>query len=293
MGPKWERIIRHGGGNLPVGPIDFKVGGNAANLAYALARLGAHVDLVTETNPLGKHLLETAARGTRLGLSSVKTGPASSATLALEFGQSNVMLSHAGPLFEFGPGHLDAKAWRKLEAADAVAVTNWAQNRSGTRLLEAIARRLGRRDAFLYVDTGDPRHRGRDAETLLRNAAIWNRVSAWGLNENEARAFSRDAHGNVRDLAGRLSRRLGCRLDLHGRQWAVSMVNGARLEVPAQRSRPRRLTGAGDAWNAGNLAGYLLGRSVAARLRLAHRVASRYVTSRDGQPPRGVEVGVD
>lgn len=292
MRTRWERTIRHGGGNLPVGPIEFKVGGNAANLAFALARLGARVELVTRTSPLGKHLLGAAARGTRLGLSHAKTGPTSSATLALEFGGSNVMLSHAGPLFDFGPHRLDAAAWRSLEAADAVAVTNWAQNRSGTRLLEALARRLGRRGVFLYLDTGDPRHRGGDAQALLRKSAIWTRISAWGLNENEVRAFSQDAPGDVRDLADRLSQRLGCRLDLHTRHWALSVAHGARTAVPAYRGPPRRLTGAGDAWNAGNLTGYLLGRTDRQRLRLAHRVASRYVTGRDGQPPTAAQLGL-
>lgn len=287
----WDATIRNGGGNIPIGPVDFRAGGNATNLAIALARLGARVDLVTETNSLGMHLLREAARGIPLGLSHVVKGEVTSATLALEFGGANLMLSHAGPLYDFGPSRIPSRTWRAIETADAVAVTNWSQNRSGTRLLAAVAKRVQGNDAFLFLDTADPRHRGPDAKHLLSQKAFWARVDAWGLNENEALAFAPNAKDPIH-AAQHLSQRLGCALDLHTRREAVHVAGAARARAPAYGARARRLTGAGDAWNAGNLAGYLLDLPAAQRLRLAHRVANAYVTGRDGRPPTGRQVGL-
>src|SRR5688572_17425101 len=84
MRPQMESVIRNGGGNIPVGPVEFKLGGNAANMAIALARLGADVDLVTKTDTLGQFFLERAAEGTSLNVEAVEVGPLASATLALE-----------------------------------------------------------------------------------------------------------------------------------------------------------------------------------------------------------------
>lgn len=285
-----SRTVGNGGGNLPVGPIEFKLGGNAANLAVALARLGARVDLITQTDGLGRFLLERAAAHSGLNIRAVEVGAHASGTLALEFGDANLMLSHAGPLQEFGPDRLTSAHWRLIDEADAVAVVNWAQNHQGTELLERVARRASRHDAFVYVDTADPRHRGPlERGRLLRNEALWRSVDAWSLNENEVRAFMRRT-GEPIELARRLSRRLGVRLDLHTRRLAASILDEDVVKVPASSARPRRLTGAGDAWNAGNLAGYLLGWQAQERLEFAHLVANRYVTAESGLPPAAKEL---
>lgn len=278
-------LVRRGGGNLPIGPVELKAGGNATNLAIALARLGARVELITETDRAGRFLLEEASRGTRLGLDLVRVSRRASATVALEFGRANAMLSHAGPLRDFGPERLTPAAWKAILAADAVAVTNWAQNRRGTELLAAIAQRLRGSSAFLFVDPSDPRHRGKAIRSLLGRQAIWRRVDALGLNVNELGAFTGDGGASPAAAARRLHRRLGCRIDLHTRRWALSVDAEGTVRVPALRDAPRRLTGAGDAWNAGNLAGYLLALAPRERLRLAHRTATAYLTSVDGRPP--------
>ena len=295
--PRWpkaraemDRIAARGGGNLLVPPIEFKAGGNAANLAFALARLGAEVRLVAETDRLGRFVLEEGVRGSGLVLDHVRVGPTGPTTVALETGRSNVMLSHSGPVRDFGPERLSAKDWRVIEAADAVAVVNWAQNRRGTDLLRSLARRLSAKDTFVFVDTADPRHRGRDRDALLRERAVWRRVDAWGLNENELRAFTKDDRSSLPNLAVALSERVDGFVDLHTRTWAVSAKGGASVHVAAARSKPRRLTGAGDAWNAGDLAGHLLGWPTRERLALAHRVATKYVTAESGLPPSAREV---
>lgn len=292
--PPWAKtgrrlgaIARRGGGNLPVDAIEFKLGGNAANLAVALARLGAQVDLIAHTDELGHGLLQRAAAGTDLRTEGVRVGDKGSASLVLECGSSNVMLSHAGPVQNFGPEQLTAEDWRRIESADVVALVNWAQNSRGTALLRKLSSRLARRDTILYLDTGDVRHRGLDVPALRSDRAAWKGVSAFGMNQNELGAFTR---GTSVEHAQVLADELGTRIDLHTRQWAASVTGNSAVQVAAGRSPARRLTGAGDAWNAGNLAGYLLQLGDRQRLGLAHRVATRYVTGSSGLPPTAQEV---
>jgi ribokinase len=286
MRPQMERVIRNGGGNIPVGPVEFKLGGNAANMAIALARLGAHVDLITKTDELGRFFLERAAGGSPLNIEAVEVGPTASATLALEFEGSNLMLSHSGPLHDFGPRKLKRHHWKLIDSADAVVIVNWAQNHQGTELLKAVADRAKKHDVFVYTDTGDPRHRGPAAlRDLIRQRKVWDRIDAWGLNENEVRAFSGSRRGTLPALAKSLSKRISGNLDVHTRHWAASIQNGRLVKVPALPDKPKRLTGAGDAWNAGNLAGYLLGWKDETRLSFAHKVATKYVTGESGLPP--------
>jgi len=288
--PRMRDVVRRGGGNVPVGPVQLKLGGNAANTGLALARLGAHVDLIAETDATGLHLLDRAAEH-GLGASRVRSGPYASSTLALEFGGRNLMLSHAGPLAQFGPERLTAEDWDLLGAADAVLLANWSQNRKGTALQKALARRLPE-DVALYVDTADPRHRGPDFGRLLADGAAWSGVRAWGLNENELRAAaglpSNARPAALERAAEGLAQRLGCRVDLHATGWASTgggPHGGQRVRVEWAPSRTRRVTGAGDAWNAGNIAADLLGLAPRERLRLAHEVARRTLTGPDGLPP--------
>lgn len=286
-GRRLGAIARRGGGNLPVPAIEFKLGGNAANLAVALARLGAQVDLIAHTDEFGHRLLERAAAGTALRRDRVRVGPRGSATLGLECGGANVMLSHAGPLQDFGPGRLAREDWERIESADLVALVNWAQNRRGTALLRTLSARLARRGTFLYLDTGDVRHRAAEVPALRRDRGAWRGVSAFGMNQNELGAFTR---GTEVHHAQALAGELGTRIDLHTRQWAATVTGASAVRVPASRIPARRLTGAGDAWNAGNLAGYLLDLGERDRLRLAHRVATKYVTGASGLPPTPAEM---
>ncbi len=295
--PEWAasadrlfKIAEQGGGNLPVGKVEVRLGGNAANLAVALGRLGAQVDLITQTDPLGAHLLRRAARGSRVGMRGVRVGDEASATVALESPEANIMLSHSGPFSEFGPDRLRWRDWRMLEKADAVAVVNWAQNLEGTPLLKQLATRLGGQGKLLYLDTGDPRNRRSDAHRLLEEKEIWQGLDVWALNENELEHFSGAPVDHDLVAAQELSRRLDVRLDVHTRKWAAAVYGENVVHVEAHSTPARRLTGAGDAWNAGNLAGHLLGWSDRGRLQLAHDVANVYTTSEQGIPPRAKEV---
>lgn len=291
------RIAQRGGGNLPVGPIHVKLGGNAANLAVALARLGAQTSLIAQTDAIGRLLLERTAAGSRLDTDLVRVGAKASTTIALECPGANVMLSHAGPLTDFGPECLTRADWARMQEADAVAVVNWSQNKRGSQLLAAIAKRLAPSGTFIAFDSGDPRHRGSEARSLVTSRtakAWWPMVGAVSVNENELAAFTGDetvgdggSPAQAVACAQGLARELGTRVDLHARRYAASVTpdGAAPVTVKGLPGAAKRLTGAGDAWNAGNLAGYLLGAPAADRLALAHKVATLYVTGTDGLPP--------
>lgn len=294
--PPWEstqqqlaRIAQRGGGNLPVPPITFKLGGNAFNLSIALARLGANVKLIARTNALGYGLLQRAARDSPLSLDHVEVVSDMASTVSLECRDANLMLSHAGPVASFGPEALTNSARDALQDADAVAVVNWAQNARGNELLRDVCKQLAGCPAFLFVDTADPRHRAQARTELLSDPSLWHRVNAWGLNENELLAFMPEADDLI-SAALQLSSTLGVRLDLHTRRWAASITTTEMTKELAESTPGLRKTGAGDAWNAGNLAGQLLSFSARKRLQLAHRVATAYVTDTEGLPPRAAHL---
>ena len=53
-----REIVQQGGGNLPEIAQIIHQGGNAANTALALARLGTSAHLICRTNEFGLHLLK-------------------------------------------------------------------------------------------------------------------------------------------------------------------------------------------------------------------------------------------
>lgn len=278
-----DAIAARGGGNLPVGRTDIRLGGNALNLARAVAALGTHAELIAETDALGHALLQDRA-AVPLGTGHVRRGSAA-VTVALECRDANLMLSDSGPVHGFRPTSLTEEDRAALRGADAVAVLNWAQTHDGTGLLQEVARAAP--DAFLYLDTGDPRRREADIPGLL--AAVPEvGVDAWSMNENEALAFG--GGESPLESARALASRTGVRIDLHTRRMAASIGDDETV-VEAEDATARRTTGAGDHWNAGNLAGYLLGLDAGERLRLAHRVATAFVTNADGHPPTPDELG--
>lgn len=272
--PAWENarneldaIAARGGGNLPVGAPELRLGGNAMNLAGAMQQLGAPTSLIAETDDMGRALL--AKRHPRLDATCVRIGQGAT-TVALECPGANVMLSHSGPVVDASLDTSDPEVMHRLRNADAVAVVNWSATRQGSQLLVDVRRAAP--DAWLYFDTGDLSRR-RDEIPQLLDAVRQARVDVWAMNEQEARFVG--AHGMP--VGQKLAQRLGTRLDVHTRDEATSYGDDITT-VPAHATNGSKATGAGDHWNAGNLAGDLLDLADADRLQLAHDVATAYVT---------------
>lgn len=291
--PRWADVHRRGGGNVPTPGQSFQPGGNAANTALALARLGARVHFVTRTSAFGlAYMTDTLGRA-GVDLKHAKADGQLAVTTAIEFQEerpSNVMLSDAGSVAQYGPEALDANDWTLLEAADLVLVANWSQNRRGTPLVEAVAAKAKR----TMLDTADPSASTMpDAPAEIRTRLLpLRRLDVFAMNENELRQLAMQpklASGVEERNAARLLSRLrppGSALDLHTARFAATYVDGDEAAaVPTFRVDPLRVTGAGDAWNAGDILGHLAGLAPAHRLALANAVAGLYVSGKEGVAP--------
>lgn len=295
--PQWQAIHGRGGGNILTPGQHFQPGGNAANTALGLARLGARTHLVTRTSAFGKVYLEHTLGRHGVDLRHVRADGQLSVTTALEFHEArpaNVMLSDSGSVAQFGPDSLDANDWTLLEAADMVLVANWSQNRSGTALVESVARAARKAGRRSMLDTGDPSSRGGDLRELTERVLPLAELDVYALNENELRQLTGralQAGKEEVDAARALAkRRPEGTLDLHTARLAATFGPDGEAVVPTFRVEPVRVTGAGDAWNAGNIVGHLAGLAPPDRLLFANAVAGLYVSGKEGIAPTLADV---
>lgn len=283
--PAWKAVHARGGGNVPTPGQHFHPGGNAANTALALARLGARVHFVGRTSPFGKAYLEATLGRMGVDLKHVRDDGDLAITTAIEFQEerpANVMLSDPGSVAQYGPEELTANDWTLVEAADFVLVANWSQNRRGSSLVEKVSVKA----RMTMVDAGDPSMRGEEGLAELRTRILpLESLDVFALNENELRqltgADSLDAARSLRSVGA---------LDLHTADLAASFTRDGEAVARTFRVDPIRVTGAGDSWNAGNILGYLLGFEAEDRLVLANAVAGLYVGGKQVVAPTLDEV---
>lgn len=296
--PKWEGVHGRGGGNVPTPGQHFAPGGNAANTALGLARLGVRTHLVARTSAFGKAYLDHTLGRHGVDLRHVRSDGNLSVTTALEFHEdrpANVMLSDPGSVAQFGPESLDANDWTLFDAADLVLIANWSQNRLGTALVETVARAARKANTLVMLDTGDPSARAADIPELLSRLVPLPELDVFALNENELRLLAgralragEEEVATARDLHERS--RAQNTTDLHTARMAATFSRRGEAVVPTFRVEPLRVTGAGDSWNAGNIVGHLAGLDAAERLLLANAVAALYISGKEGIAPTLGEV---
>ena len=288
---------RKGGSIDGVIQKDFR-GGNAVNTASALASLGIKVTPIICTDKLGFQLLKFYLKSPRISLSHVKTVEKPSITTALEFqttnGKANVMLRDVGSLADFGPQNLGGEDFEVIQKADYVCVFNWAGTRRfGTALAQTVfqyVKTKGR--GKTYFDSADPTPNKREAPDLLRKVLQANLVDILSLNENEAVFYASLLNPEMKSLkrklnieelalesAKTLAKRLNTRIDLHTTSFSATFTKGNEIIVPAFNVPVLRATGAGDAWNAGNIIGDAYGLPAAVRLTLANATAAYYISN--------------
>lgn len=290
--PAWEAVHGRGGGNVHTPGQHLVPGGNAANTALALARLGVRTHLVTRTSPFGKVYLEQTLGRRGVDLTHVRGDGELAVSTVLEFAAEhprNVMLSDPGSVASFGPDMLTSNDWALVEAADLVLVSNWSQNRLGTELVEAVVRAAHKAGRRTMIDTGDPSVRPEALADLEGRLLPMEELGVYALNENElSQVAGRPLEGMeaqldaARELA---ARRKGRFLDLHTASFAASFGPEGETVVPTFAVKPIRVTGAGDTWNAGNALGHLAQLPAAQRLALANAVAGLYISGKEGLAP--------
>ncbi len=297
-------VTKRKGGSIDGVPQADLRGGNAINVASALAHLGAAVTPIVCTSELGNQQIKYQFKNTSIDTMHVKTFGKASITTALEFksqnGKTNVMLRDLGALADFGPANLDNGDFDLIEGADYVCLFNWAGTfRFGTELAQTIfewTKRVGK--GKTYYDTADPTPNAEAIPDLLAKVLKTNNVDILSLNENEAVTYASLLDEDLKDKKPHLSfaklameaarvlaGRLPARIDLHTTEFSATLKGKQEVIVPTFKIKALRATGAGDAWCAGNILGDHNGLSDECRLTLANAVAASYLLNPEGQHP--------
>jgi ribokinase len=294
---------RKGGSIDGISQTDLR-GGNAINVASALANLGVEVTPLICTSEFGMQQIKYHFKNTPIDLSHIKTSGNASITTALEFrnedGKTNVMLRDLGSLATFGPANIDESDYELFENADYVCLFNWAGTVNfGTELAQAVferAKRSGR--SKTYYDTADPTPKNKEVPALMNKVLKTDKVDILSVNENEAIIYASMLDFNLEEkkehlgfaesaleAARVLANHLSARIDLHTTAFSATLKGKREVLVPAFKVKALRATGAGDAWCAGNILGDHNGLSDECRLLLANAVSAYYLQDVDGQHP--------
>ena len=294
---------RKGGSIDGIPQIDLR-GGNAINVASALASLGANVTPIVCTSQLGLQQIKYYFKEVPIDTSRIKIREKASITTALEIKnkneKSNVMLRDLGSLMGFGPNDLDDSDYSLMDSADYTCVFNWAGTLEfGTALAQTVFDRAKTKSkGKTYYDTADPTPNIGKVKDLLETVLKSNKVDILSLNENEAivyaslidRSFndkkmSQEFAEFAMEAARILARNLTARIDLHTTAFSASLKGKSEVIVPSFKVKVLRATGAGDAWDAGNILGDRNGLSDECRLMFANAVSACYLSDPEGKHP--------
>jgi ribokinase len=286
-----------GGGSVRGIPTTDIKGGNAVNVAYCLAKLGAKVSLFTIADELGTTMIRQAfsqfGDKVSLRIANGRNGLTTSFEFPYDDTHVNVMVSDIGDNANFGSERISSEADKTiLKNADGVMVVNWASNLRGTDLAEFSFKNSP--SAFHFLATADIETRKHDfRDSLVKLAGLTDCLS---INENECNSLA-DALGfgrllgpsysanEVKVAAKRIAERVGISTDLHtkiGSAWSNGKDTAFAHTIKVEA---KRLTGAGDTWDAAAIVGYLVGLHPQERLLFANCCASLYVRDPNGEPP--------
>ena len=296
-------VAKRKGGSLDgISQTDLR-GGNAINVASALAHLGVKVTPIVCTSEFGLQQIKYHFKNTPIDTSHIKTRGKASMTTALEFKnqneKTNVMLRDLGALADFGPASLDDSDYALIEDADYVCLFNWAGTlKFGTELAQAVFDGAKGGKGKTYYDTADPNPNAKVIAGLMDKVLKTDKVDILSLNENEAITYASLLDEGLREKKERLgfaelameaarvlAKRLPARIDLHTTVFSATLKGKHEAVVPTFKVKVLRATGAGDAWCAGNILADNYGFSDECRLMLANAVAACYLSDANGLHP--------
>ena len=298
-------VAKRKGGSIDGIPQTDLKGGNAVNVASALASLGVEVTPIVCTSAFGLQQIKNSFKNNNIDTSHVKTIGKTSITTALEFKnhneKTNVMIRDLGALADFGPANLDESDYALMDDADYVCLFNWAGTlKFGTALATAVFDRAKQhRSGKTYYDTADPTPNANVIPDLMNKVLKTDKVDILSLNENEAVTYCQPClMKSLKEKRGRLefaelameaarvlAKHLPARIDLHTTVFSASLRGNHEVVVPTFKVNVLRATGAGDAWNAGNILGDHNGLSDECRLMLANAVSACYLSDPEGLHP--------
>ncbi len=262
-------VYDRGGGNLPNVRQSISHGGDAANTALALSKLGVNAHLIGRTSELGYHLLKFFLK--EVDISRVKSDGELALTTAMEFGKEriNVMIGDAGSVKNFGFNDLDDDDLDLIASSDMVFIGSWNLNMKGTDLAQNTFEFAKKHDVKTFLDPGDPSFR-KDLPELMEKA-LKNNLDIFAISDDELKYF---APGAIE-----LKKEIHARIDLHSKDFSMSIDDEITRVNSIPIKKKYRSTGAGDAWNAGDIFGELAEFKTDERLLLANIVAGVYISS--------------
>ena len=293
---------KYGGGSIRDFSAIERKGGNAVNVAYALATLGAKVVLFTIADKVGLTFLSnTFSKFGDMVQLRIANG-SHGLTTALEFhsedgATENIMLNHLRDIAYIGPEIISSERddLSILKYSSAIAFLNWASNNKGTDLLEYVFNNSSNVSSFHFLDPADIDNRKNEfKEMLLHNT---DNIDALSINENECnslfKAFDLNesilphtSHIEIEKIVYHLSATLGIEVCLHTRKGSIWSDGKDVFFAKALETKVVNLTGAGDCWDAGYIFSTIAGVKIQERLLFANAFASLYVGNSDGEPPR-------
>ena len=296
-------VVNRKGGSLDgISQTELR-GGNAINVASALASLGVDVTPIVCTSEHGLEQMKRVFKNKSVNTSHVKVSKKPSITTALEFssqsGKTNIMLRDLGDLADFGPKDIGESDYEAIKNADYTCLFNWAGTvKFGTALAKVIFEGAKKGGSKTYFDTADPLPNSKEIPDLIRQIMETDLVDILSVNENEAISYASFFDARIKsrrecleqgelamDAARVLARNLHSRVDLHTSFFSASLKGSREVVVPTFRIRILRATGAGDAWDAGNIIGDHYGLSDKCRLTLANAVSACYLQDLNGLHP--------
>lgn len=303
-----ENTAAKGGGCIRKIKCLVKPGGNATNTAFALAKMGVHTILMCKTGVIGESIIRKFSESTTLKPLVARGRDA--ITVAIEVENSNIMLNDIGSNDDFGFKDF-ISLYRTLSEKEfsnvkVICVMNWGVNRRGNELAIRVFS-MAKEDfghIRTYLDTSDPRDKSIIEIRELFNSVVGKGLlDVFSLNEYEAVKFTRSILGkkslpeeytleNAYKACVKLSENFSdCRFDLHTSEFSASFSEGEALSIlPAFNVEVKRLTGAGDVWNAGNILGELLQLENYDRLLIANAAAAHYISNDEGTYPTAEDI---
>jgi ribokinase len=296
-------VSKRKGGSIDEVPQTDLRGGNAINVASALANLGAEVTPIVCTSKHGLQQIKYFVKGASVDTSHVKICNRASMTTALEFKKgnekTNVMIRDLGSLANFGPKELNKNDLDLIESSDYTCLFNWAGTlQFGSQLAREVFAKAKAGKGKTYFDTADPSPNMASVPELVETVLKSDKIDILAVNENEAiiyaSFFDKSFNANSEEVefselameaARILAKNLKSRIDLHTTVFSASVQGKQELVVPAFKIKVLRATGAGDAWTAGNIIGDFNNLSDECRLMFANAISACYLSDPEGMHP--------
>ncbi len=258
--------------------LELRTGGAEANTAVALARLGFSVGFVTQLgqDELGELVLaRLRAEGVQVFARRVEAPTGLYLRERLPGGRHRVHYYRQGSAASLiTPEALDPSCWQGVKVFHLSGVTPALS--PGARAFALWAMREAKaRGVRVSLDVNYRRKlwTAREAQAFMEEALPL--VDILFLSEEDAVLWPEEASDHLALLAAKGPKEVVLK---RGRKGAKAWVGGSLLEAPAFCVPEVDPVGAGDAFNAGYLAGLLWGRSPEERLRLGNALGASAVT---------------